>query len=772
MADGAIDKLSIEIGASSTKAVNSIKRLAEQLGSLREAVAGEDGSTAKKLNALASALNNLKSVGTVSIGNKLPDQLRNISAAVSEVTSETISKLDEMTKAIERLKGIDLKGFSNAVKAAKKASGQTNAMMNVAQPLKREGALVPMQSNATMQDIYDMVNRDFGGQSEVGGGKALDEMKSKAQSLIQWFRKLKEAMQQTGKGMEEMSQKAKKSNGPLGNLLSSLKRIAMYRFLRTVIKAITQAFQEGLQNSYAFSQGIAGEGHRFAAAMDSMSTAGLTMKNQLGSAFISLLTALQPIITAIIGLITRLADAMSQLFAIFTGGTYLKAAEVPKQWAEAAGGAGKAAKEWKNQLLQFDEINRLEEPSDSGGGGGGAIPDPSQMFQDTPIDGFFAKIRDKLLELKESLNFEPLLESWERLKESAKSLGDTILQGLGWVWENILVPLAHWTIEEAAPVLIDTLAKAFDFLREVLEKLAPLFDWLWQKILKPLFAFIGDVVLKVLEEFGDLLEHLADVLDGKLTFKEFIQEASDLELIILAVVVALGVVGLLGVIFNIINTISKLASSISGVGSLLSFFAAHPVALAVAAIALLAFGIFELIKHWDEVSEAVKNFQQTLSDALHDGELNWMDFAAVAVRVLMAPIDAVITLIGWIQTLVGWIKSAIEGIDIVNGQMSLFGGHVTIGRPKYAEGGFPEDGLFMANHGELVGRFSNGRTAVANNEQITAGIADAVYDAFMTAFSQTGGGMNDQAVNIYLDGRQIAQSTTKYQNQFARAGAM
>lgn len=49
--------------------------------------------------------------------------------------------------------------------------------------------------------------------------------------------------------------------------------------------------------------------------------------------------------------------------------------------------------------------------------------------------------------------------------------------------------------------------------------------------------------------------------------------------------------------------------------------------------------------------------------------------------------------------------------------------------PKYEIGGFPEDGLFMANHTELVGQFSNGKTAVANNEQIVAGIQQGVYEA-------------------------------------------
>lgn len=50
---------------------------------------------------------------------------------------------------------------------------------------------------------------------------------------------------------------------------------------------------------------------------------------------------------------------------------------------------------------------------------------------------------------------------------------------------------------------------------------------------------------------------------------------------------------------------------------------------------------------------------------------------------------------------------------------------------KFATGGFPETGqLFIANEAgpEMVGRM-NGRSAVANSDQITDGIASAVYMA-------------------------------------------
>lgn len=101
------------------------------------------------------------------------------------------------------------------------------------------------------------------------------------------------------------------------------------------------------------------------------------------------------------------------------------------------------------------------------------------------------------------------------------------------------------------------------------------------------------------------------------------------------------------------------------------------------------------------------------------------------------------SIIGGFNKIVSWAAKVAEvdwgGVDLVP--------TVTIPRIQaYAVGGFPEDGLFYANHSELVGKFSNGRTAVANNEQITQGIADAVYPAVYNAVSEAmrnnGGGSN------------------------------
>ena len=93
----------------------------------------------------------------------------------------------------------------------------------------------------------------------------------------------------------------------------------------------------------------------------------------------------------------------------------------------------------------------------------------------------------------------------------------------------------------------------------------------------------------------------------------------------------------------------------------------------------------------------------------------------------------------WLNNALNINFSGFEKTFNVMGQefkIDLPGFEVQLGRlPMYQTGGFPEDGLFMANHNELVGKFSNGKTAVANNEQIVAGIEYGVERAVERALA-------------------------------------
>lgn len=100
------------------------------------------------------------------------------------------------------------------------------------------------------------------------------------------------------------------------------------------------------------------------------------------------------------------------------------------------------------------------------------------------------------------------------------------------------------------------------------------------------------------------------------------------------------------------------------------------------------------------------------------------------------------------EILGGVLDKTLDTLKKALGMFSLAGGMV----PAYASGGIVEDGMFYANSGELVGRFSNGRTAVANNAIITEGIERAVYRAMMSSRRSNGG-----KTYLVLDGQVVGK---------------
>lgn len=78
------------------------------------------------------------------------------------------------------------------------------------------------------------------------------------------------------------------------------------------------------------------------------------------------------------------------------------------------------------------------------------------------------------------------------------------------------------------------------------------------------------------------------------------------------------------------------------------------------------------------------------------------------------------------NTLNSILKINIQPV-IVGGKTIFSGGVLNLGViPTFAQGGFPEDGWFRASQGEMLGKFDNGQSVVANNNQITDGISAAV----------------------------------------------
>lgn len=242
----------------------------------------------------------------------------------------------------------------------------------------------------------------------------LDDINSKMGQLTGSTGDVRTEFTDTSRIVADMGKSASKSSGFLDKLGKSFARIAFYRFLRTVLKEITQGFKEGMDNAYQFSKVTGGP---LAAAFDKVKSAGGQMKNQLGAALGTLVQQLQPVINFAINMLTRLAQILTQIFSLFGGsGTYLKATEGGlDDVGKAAGGAGGKI---KGLLAAWDELNVIGQEK-SGGGGGGNVQDFESMFENAPIEGW----------LKDAFDVSGVPESIERIKGSWEELVNAVKNG-------------------------------------------------------------------------------------------------------------------------------------------------------------------------------------------------------------------------------------------------------------------------------------------------------------------------------------------------------
>ena len=167
--------------------------------------------------------------------------------------------------------------------------------------------------------------------------------------------------------------------GKLGNVAAAFKRIVFYRIIRSIIREIGDAFKYGVNNLYAWSNGIGGE---FASSMDRISTAFAYFKNSIGAAVAPIVNALAPAIDFVIDKAVTLLNVINQLFAKLTGASYwTKATKQATSYGDAVSSAGSAAKEALRYLAPFDELNVLPSNSSGGGGGGGGGSDAGGLFE-------------------------------------------------------------------------------------------------------------------------------------------------------------------------------------------------------------------------------------------------------------------------------------------------------------------------------------------------------------------------------------------------------
>lgn len=203
------------------------------------------------------------------------------------------------------------------------------------------------------------------------------------------------------KDVDKAGKSAKHASGMFAKLAHTFGRILMYRAIRAILREIMEGFKEGVTNVREYSKAIDSS---FYKAMDRANMATLKMKNSLGAMLAPALEALVPVLQTVTGWVISAANAINQLISILTGkDTWVRAIDVTNDALDdTKKSAGGAAKEVKNLLADFDELNIIQ--SQPSGGGAGSIKQDAQdytkMFETvSKFDDWAKKLKDNLDEI-------------------------------------------------------------------------------------------------------------------------------------------------------------------------------------------------------------------------------------------------------------------------------------------------------------------------------------------------------------------------------------
>ena len=230
-------------------------------------------------------------------------------------------------------------------------------------------------------------------------------------------------------------------------------------------------------------------------------------------------------------------------------------------------------------------------------------------------------ITESTSEWAENLDFSPLLESIKGLLESLEPLSENIGSGLEWFYNNVLLPLASWTIEDAAPAFIDLLSAAIDTANSIIKTFKPLGKWLWDKFLKPVASWTGGVIVTVIENIAKALKGISDWISQHQTLVEdfiivvgTLGAALGIASIIQTVIAAFTAMGgVMGILTGITTGLTAVTTALSGAFAFLT----SPITLIVLAIgAVIAIGVL-LVKHWDEVKAFAIGMWESIKETMY-----------------------------------------------------------------------------------------------------------------------------------------------------------
>ena len=194
------------------------------------------------------------------------------------------------------------------------------------------------------------------------------------------------------------------------------------------------------------------------------------------------------------------------------------------------------------------------------------------------------------------IDFQPLIDSFKYLLDPIKDIVDNCLDGMVDFVNDVVQPIAKWTIEEAVPTALKNIGAALKIINKFGNVAGNALKSIWDNFLKHIVNFAG-------EAFSTFFSGVADVLDK-------IAESSTAVAVLESIVVIVGsiVAGLTAynAVMTLINGI-QMAAAASG-GILNAVWLANPVGIVVAGVMALIAVIVMVIAYWDDIVAGLEWF--------------------------------------------------------------------------------------------------------------------------------------------------------------------
>lgn len=436
-----VDSLEIEVKEKANSASQNIDKLINSMKKLR----AETQDTVNALKLLSNVLNNISqttnSVKTnfESISKSAGKTAKSIKNAFSQGKAEIQSFTAAYRKAKDDMAGDD-NFLPPAVSNAMFPSTNTNGFSSWYEPFEN-GAKQLVDDIGAIDAEWRYVDDAVNSAAESANGILMIEDKhansaGKTSAIYSTLKSLSDGISKAwgkSKGyLDAFFTKAKQTaketgvlNGKFKELFASLKRIAMYRLIRTAFSSLTKVVKEGMQNAYQFSKIWNGE---FADTMDNLASSALMTKNQIGSAFSELVIMIKPLLDSLMQKVYEWSNALSNALAYANGDTqYKRAKYMETAWDDATDAANK----YKNMVLGIDELNILSESKKQSN----TELDYSQMFEYTSTKA--TKFGDAIKWVLDNLDAVKTALVSIAVTAAALTLPTKFLSGIGYLAENV-----------------------------------------------------------------------------------------------------------------------------------------------------------------------------------------------------------------------------------------------------------------------------------------------------------------------------------------------